>query len=75
MQSYKVITGESGLPVVVDDTGQAVEGGKVHRVTFPDTCLNTSDGPVWVINGPGEAVISVSKADGGREFVTNVPLG
>jgi hypothetical protein len=54
---------------VIDEKGNPVAGSLVHRITFPHGPLDTAQGRVWVITGPGVAEISVA----GTHYV-DVPI-
>jgi len=56
---YRVKLNVNGHPVVIDANGDPVPNSHVHHVEFPNAPINTQNGDVWGITGPGQAYITV----------------
>jgi len=72
MAPYRVCIEQDSQPTVIDQTNTHVSDARVHRITFPETRIDTQDGPVWIINGPAAALISIVN-NGRREYHSDVP--
>jgi hypothetical protein len=44
-------------PIVIDDHGNEIANAYVHEIKFPPAAIHTANGTVWVIGGPGVALI------------------
>jgi hypothetical protein len=57
------------IPTVIDASGNPVPGARVLRIHFPTGTLQTTNGPVSYLTGPGSAEIMI-----GTTVIANVPL-